>query len=69
MDAVPTLDLTPWFQGDKDDRKALAAQVDEALTEIGFLVVTGHGVPADLRAGIRAAAKRFFALPEDVKRA
>jgi isopenicillin N synthase-like dioxygenase len=69
MDAVPTLDLTPWFTGDRDARKALAAQVDAALTDIGFLVVTGHGVPAQLRADIRAAAGRFFALPDDVKRA
>jgi isopenicillin N synthase-like dioxygenase len=69
MDAVPTLDLTPWFQGDTDDRKEVAARVDAALTDIGFLVITGHGVPADLREGIRTAAKRFFAQPEEVKRA
>ena len=68
MDAVPTIDLTPWFHGDEDDRKAVAARVDAALSTIGFLVITGHGVPPDLRAGIRAAARRFFALPEEVKR-
>jgi isopenicillin N synthase-like dioxygenase len=69
MDAVPTIDLTPWFQGDEDDRKAVAAQVDAALGAIGFLVVTGHGVPTGVRARIRDAAKRFFAQPEEVKRA
>ncbi|MEW2352914.1 2-oxoglutarate and iron-dependent oxygenase domain-containing protein [Spirillospora sp. NPDC029432] len=69
MDAVPVIDLTAWFTGDEQERAAVAARVDEALSEIGFLVVTGHGVPAGLRERIRAAAKRFFAQPEEVKRA
>ncbi|WP_433468344.1 isopenicillin N synthase family dioxygenase [Spirillospora sp. CA-128828] len=69
MKAVPVIDLTPWFHGDERERAAVAARVDAALSEIGFLVITGHGVPAADRAAIRAAAKRFFALPEETKRA
>ena len=68
MKAVPIIDLDPWFHGGERDRAAVAARVDAALSEIGFLVVTGHGVPAADRDAIRAAAKRFFALPEEVKR-
>ncbi|MGW4637641.1 isopenicillin N synthase family dioxygenase [Sphaerisporangium sp. NPDC004334] len=68
MKTVPIIDLTPWFQGGAADRAQVAGQVDQALREIGFLLVTGHGVPPELRAGVRAAAKRFFALPEEVKR-
>ncbi|MCD0449950.1 hypothetical protein LO762_12220 [Actinocorallia sp. API 0066] len=64
---VPIIDLTPWFQGSPDGRAAVARAVDAALRETGFLLVTGHGVPEALRADIRAAAKRFFALPRDVK--
>ena len=67
MKAVPVIDLAPWFHGGERDRDAVAARVDAALSEIGFLVVTGHGVPAAERDGIRAAAKRFFALPQEVK--
>ena len=37
------------------------------LQRAGFLLVTGHGVDAALRAGVRAAARRFFALPDEVK--
>ncbi|MEU5881557.1 2-oxoglutarate and iron-dependent oxygenase domain-containing protein [Spirillospora sp. NPDC047279] len=68
MDSVPIIDLGPWFEGGDGERREIAARVDEALSEIGFLVVTGHGVPAGIRSEIRAAAKRFFALPEEVKR-
>ncbi|MDN3352027.1 2-oxoglutarate and iron-dependent oxygenase domain-containing protein [Actinomadura sp. DC4] len=67
MSAVPVIDLRAWFDGDRADRERVAARVDAALSEIGFLVVTGHGVPAGPRERIREAAGRFFALPEEVK--
>ena len=52
--AIPTVDLDVW----RADPKAVAAQVDTALQRAGFLLVTGHGVDAALRAGVRAAARR-----------
>lgn len=61
--AVPIIDLTPWFAGDAARRAEVAAAVDAALQEVGFLLVTGHGVPRELREEVRAAARRFFALP------
>ena len=64
---VPTIDLQPWFEGGADERAAVAAQVDAALREVGFLLVTGHGVPRSARDAVRAAARRFFALPADTK--
>jgi isopenicillin N synthase-like dioxygenase len=54
---IPTVDL----------RSPDAAAVDEALQKAGFLLVTGHGVNPELRAELRAAAHRFFALPTSVK--
>jgi len=67
--SVPTIDLTPWFAGSDEDRRDVADQVDKALQSVGFFLLTGHGVTADERAGVRAAARRFFALPDEVKRA
>jgi isopenicillin N synthase-like dioxygenase len=64
---VPVIDLAPWFAGDEAARHEVAARVDAALREVGFLVITGHGVPAEPRAEIRTAARRFFALPAEVK--
>lgn len=63
--AVPLVDLTPWFDG--TGRAEVAARVDAALRDSGFLLVTGHGVPDALRADTRALARRFFAQPADVK--
>jgi len=66
--AVPVIDLIPWRGGDEAARARIAAQVDAALQSIGFFLITGHGVPDELRARVRAAARRFFGLPEQVKR-
>lgn len=66
--AVPLVDLTPWHEGDLEGRADVAARIDCALRDSGFLLVTGHGVPAELRGRTRELSRRFFALPEDVKR-
>ncbi len=65
--AVPVIDLGPWFAGRARDRAAVASAVDDALRTSGFLLITGHGVPAGLSAETRAVAREFFALPDSVK--
>ena len=64
---VPTIDLGPWRSGDPEVRAATASAVDAALRAAGFLLVTGHGVDPELRAGIRSAAREFFLLPASAK--
>ncbi|MFY9930226.1 MAG: 2-oxoglutarate and iron-dependent oxygenase domain-containing protein [Streptosporangiaceae bacterium] len=66
--SVPVIDLEPWFRGDEQARAAVAAQVDQALQTSGFFLITGHGVPGDLRTEVRAQARAFFALPPQEKR-
>ena len=66
--SVPVIDLTPWFGGEQAARADVAAQVDAALQGVGFFLITGHGVPDDLRARVRAQARAFFALPPEAKR-
>lgn len=64
---VPLVDLTGWYAGDPADRRRVAAEVDRALAEVGFLLVTGHRLRPELLAGVRAEARRFFALPPEAK--
>lgn len=66
-DQVPLIDLTAWYDGGPDDRAAVAAAVDDALCTMGFLLITGHGVPATAREDVRGAARGFFALPDTEK--
>ena len=45
----------------------VAREIGAACRDTGFCYVAGHGVPADLLAGLDAASRRFFALPEPAK--
>jgi isopenicillin N synthase-like dioxygenase len=65
--SVPVIDLTPWRSGDPTARASVAAEVDAALQSVGFFLVSGHGVPGELRTRLRAEARAFFALPAAVK--
>ena len=61
---IPLIDLRRWRSG---ERASVAAETDNALRESGFLMISGHGVSIELRAAVRAAAKRFFELPAEQK--
>ena len=69
MGSVPTIDLTPWFDGTDEGKAAVAAEMDAALQSVGFFLVTGHGVSRADRTAVRTAAREFFALPTATKQA
>ncbi len=64
---VPVIDLSPYREGTKEGRATVAAQVEQACRDIGFLVVSGHGVPEDLIQKTYDVSKRFFALSHGEK--
>jgi isopenicillin N synthase-like dioxygenase len=66
-DALPTIDVSPLRGGSERDKLEVARQIDAACTEIGFFMVVGHGVPADLVTTTRQRAIDFFALPDAEK--
>jgi isopenicillin N synthase-like dioxygenase len=69
MHSVPVIDVGPLRRGDPAERRAVARAVGDACRSIGFLVITGHGVPADLIARVDAASRAFFDLPLAAKMA
>ncbi|AGB24520.1 dioxygenase, isopenicillin N synthase [Mycobacterium sp. JS623] len=64
---IATVDISHWQEGGATAAK-VAAAVDGGLQQAGFLLVTGHGVDPALGRNVRAAAREFFGLPDDVKR-
>ena len=64
---IPLLDLGNWTHGDARQRAAFCEALDGALQTSGFLLISGHGIPAEWRAELRTAASRFFALSADVR--
>ncbi|MBB4078841.1 isopenicillin N synthase-like dioxygenase [Lewinella aquimaris] len=65
---IPLVDLSQFEKGDKAQRQAFVEQLGSAFHNIGFVGVTGHGIPKDLIDDFYNAAKEFFALPVEVKR-
>jgi isopenicillin N synthase-like dioxygenase len=65
--SVPLVDLAPWLGGNPAARAGVAAEVDAALQDVGFFLITGHGVPGELRAQVRVPSRAFFALPRPAK--
>jgi isopenicillin N synthase-like dioxygenase len=60
---VPVIDLSGWPGGDSAVRAGIAAQVDQAQRSVGFMQVTGHGIPAAVIDHFTRAMDAFFALP------
>ncbi len=65
MPHVPVLDMSG-FRG--PERAAFTEALDAACREIGFLLIEGHGVPAELIDRMHAVSAGFFRLPEAEKR-
>ncbi len=66
---VPLIDIAPFRTGSAADRHAVAAAVDRACKDIGFLVIGGHGVDPALIERTRETARAFFDLPLATKQA
>lgn len=60
---VPVIDMSPFvneYAYDDSARLAVAKQWDQAMSEIGFCIVQGHGVPEATVTALREAAMCFF---------
>jgi isopenicillin N synthase-like dioxygenase len=66
--AVPVIDISGYFGGSSREKLAIARRIDAACRDIGFLVITGHGVPPDLIERTHVVSRAFFDLPEEVRR-
>jgi isopenicillin N synthase-like dioxygenase len=62
---VPIVDLRE--AGSVDGRRAIAAEVDTALHEHGFMAVLNHGVDVRLIEALYSTMDQFFALPLEEK--
>lgn len=67
LDSVPVIDISAWFTGDEVEKRRLAREIDAACRNVGFLVVTGHGVPKALIETLDAQSRAFFDLPLETK--
>lgn len=70
--SIPTVDLGPFATGlelPSHRASAVAAEIDAALREVGFVTVVGHGVSAPVQQAYFDAVRAFFDLPPEAKEA
>jgi isopenicillin N synthase-like dioxygenase len=64
---VRVVDLARWFTGDVDERLQVADDINDSLGELGFVVVTNHGVDPAGADAVRGTVGRLLDLPVDAK--
>src|SRR5712691_4205653 len=64
---IPIIDIAPFLVGSVDEKRRVAREVGQACEEIGFLMITGHSVSADLIEKTHALAREFFDRPVEEK--
>jgi isopenicillin N synthase-like dioxygenase len=64
---IPVVNLSHFVHGSAEQRQAFVDELGKAFHEIGFVGVTGHGIPEQLIQDFYEASKTFFALPNEVK--
>jgi isopenicillin N synthase-like dioxygenase len=67
LDSVPVIDIGPFLAGGQSGQARVVAAVRRACEEVGFFLVSGHGVSDSLIESIRAVSNAFFDLPIEEK--
>jgi isopenicillin N synthase-like dioxygenase len=66
-DAVPTIHIGPFLDGDAAAKRRIAEQVAQTCERIGFLIISGHRFPPELLERAQRQLFTFFDLPVEKK--
>ena len=67
-DQIPSLDLADFTAGDPQKKKKFVEDLGSAYNNIGFVAIRNHLLTNELSARLYDTIKKFFALPEEIKR-
>ena len=65
---IPRLDLNDYVHGSVEQKAAFSNQIGQAFTETGFVTIANHGMTKELMDELYVEVKKFFSLPDEVKR-
>lgn len=67
FESIPTVDLKDYIQGDTSQREAFIQKLGDSFSNIGFAIISNHGVSSELIYKAYSAFEKFFALPDEIK--
>lgn len=67
-DEVPSLDLANFLDGNEEQQKRFVEELGRAYNNIGFVAIKNHYLSSALQEKLYTSIKKFFALPDDVKK-
>lgn len=65
---IPRLDLNDYVNGTSEQKQRFSEDIGKAFTETGFVTIANHGLSQALMDELYSEVKKFFALPDDLKR-
>ena len=66
--SIPTLNLQDYLSGDEQRKSHFIQALGDALTDIGFFALTGHGIDLSNIQNAYRTAKDFFSSPMSSRR-
>lgn len=65
---IPSLDLADFYGTDENKKTNFVNELGNAYANIGFVAVRNHFLSADMQQRLYHSIKKFFALPDEVKK-
>jgi isopenicillin N synthase-like dioxygenase len=65
---IPSLDLSDFYEGRSERKRNFVEALGAAYTNIGFVAIKNHFLSSSLQDALYLAIKKFFALPDEVKK-
>lgn len=65
---IPSLDLAHFYGDDASRKQKFVAELGAAYANIGFVAIRNHFLTSSMQDDLYTAIKKFFALPDEVKK-
>ena len=68
MNSIPSVDLSKFLSNDPQQKQQFVNEIGKAYEEIGFVALKGHFLSDELVDKLYDQIKKFFSLPQDIKK-
>ena len=67
LSKVPTLDISKFTDGDRDDIKKFSEDLGDSFNQTGFAIIKNHGLTQEVTSDLYSTIQSFFELDDEKK--